>query len=164
MKYQNRIYAIALMCWCCALQAAGGGGGGGAGGGGGGDTVSADPIIQSAQAAIAQKNWATAQATLLKGLSSDSQNADYHNLYAYSLRKSTNPDMGSVFNHYDEALRLNPKHRGAHEYMGEAYLMTNNLPKAKEHLAALDKLCFFGCEEYSDLKKAIASYEISHPH
>ena len=42
--------------------------------------------------------------------------------------------------------------------------MTNNLPKAKEQLAALDKLCFFGCEEYSDLKKAIANYEVNHPH
>jgi tetratricopeptide (TPR) repeat protein len=158
MKYRNTIYAIALL-WCWGtLQAAGGGGGGG------GDTVSADPVIQAAQAAIAQKNWAAAQATLLKALTSDSQNADYHNLYAYSLRKSVNPDMVAVFSHYEEALRLNPKHRGAHEYMGEAYLMTNNLAKAKEHLAALDKLCFFGCEEYSDLKKTIASYEISHPH
>jgi tetratricopeptide (TPR) repeat protein len=159
MKYRNSIYTIALLCCGGTLQAAGGGGGGG-----GVDTVSADPVIQTAQAAISQKNWTAAQATLLKALSSDSQNADYHNLYAYALRKSANPDMGSVFNHYDEALRLNPKHRGAHEYMGEAYLMTNNLPKAKEHLAALDKLCFFGCEEFSDLKKAIASYEISHPH
>jgi hypothetical protein len=71
--------------------------------------------------------------------------------------------MDRVFSHYNEALRLNPKHRGAHEYLGEAYLMTNSLAKAKEQLAALDKLCFFGCEEYSDLKKAIASYEVNHP-
>ena len=37
--------------------------------------------------------------------------------------------------------------------------MVNNPAKAKEHLAALDKLCFFGCEEYEMLKKAIAAYE-----
>jgi tetratricopeptide (TPR) repeat protein len=160
MTYRNRIYALALLCWCCTLQAAGGGGGEGAGG----ETTSADPAIQAAQAAIAQKNWGAAQATLLKALATNPQNADYHNLYAYSLRKSTNPDMDIVFSHYDEALRLNPKHRGAHEYMGEAYLLVNKLPKAKEQLAALDKLCLFRCEEYSDLKKAIASYELSHPH
>jgi hypothetical protein len=30
------------------------------------------------------------------------------------------------------------------------------LDKAKEHLASLDKICPFSCEEYRDLKKAIA--------
>jgi tetratricopeptide (TPR) repeat protein len=67
--------------------------------------------------------------------------------------------MQLVFKHYEEALRIDPKHRGAHEYIGEAYLMTGNLPKAREHLAALDKLCFFGCAELDQLKKAIAAYE-----
>ena len=62
-------------------------------------------------------------------------NADYHNLYAYSIRKGANPDMNLVFKHYNEALRLDPRHRGAHEYIGEAYLMVGNLPKAKEHLS-----------------------------
>jgi DNA-binding SARP family transcriptional activator len=64
-----------------------------------------------------------------------------------------------VFKHYNEALRIDPKHRNAHEYIGEAYLMVNNPAKAKEHLAALDRLCFFSCEEFTDLKKAIAAYE-----
>jgi len=67
--------------------------------------------------------------------------------------------MDVVFKHYQEALRLDPKHRGAHEYIGEAYVMVGNLAKAKEHLAALNKLCFFSCEEYRDLKKAIEGYE-----
>jgi tetratricopeptide (TPR) repeat protein len=67
--------------------------------------------------------------------------------------------MDQVFKHYDEALRLQPKSRNAHEYIGEAYLMVGNLPKAKEHLAQLDKLCFFPCSQYSDLKKAVADYE-----
>ena len=39
--------------------------------------------------------------------------------------------------------------------------MVGDLPKAKEHLAALDKLCFFTCAEYRDLKKAIERYERS---
>ena len=56
-------------------------------------------------------------------------------------------------------MRLNPKHRGAHEYMGEAYLMANNLAKAEEQLKELDQLCLFPCEEYSDLKKAVAAYK-----
>jgi tetratricopeptide (TPR) repeat protein len=120
---------------------------------------SADPVLATTQAAFAKKDWATAQAGLQQALAASPQNADYHNLYAYSIRKGPSPDMALVFKHYGEALRLNPKHRGAHEYVGEAYLMVNDATKARQHLAALDKLCFLPCEEYSDLKKAIAAYE-----
>lgn len=118
-----------------------------------------DPVLASAQAAFGRKDWAGAQAGLQKALLGAPQNADYHNLYAYSIRKGANPNMALVFKHYGEALRINPKHRGAHEYVGEAYLMVGDLPKAKQHLAALDKLCFLPCEEHTDLKKAIAAYE-----
>ena len=120
---------------------------------------SADPVLATTQAAFAKKDWAAAQNGLQQALAASPQNADYHNLYAYSIRKGPSPDMALVFKHYGEALRLNPKHRGAHEYVGEAYLMVNDATKAGQHLAALDKLCFLPCEEYSDLKKAIAAYE-----
>ena len=63
-----------------------------------------------------------------------------------------------AFKHYQRALDLNPRHRGAHEYAGEAYLIVNNLAKAEEHLAALEKICLIPCEEYEDLRKAIAEY------
>ena len=116
-------------------------------------------MVKTAQAAIAAGDYASAQLALKVALAADPGNADLHNLYAYALRKGPNPDMDLVFKHYQEALRIDPKHRGAQEYIGEAYLMVNNLPKAKEHLAALDKLCFFGCSEYAELKKAIADYE-----
>jgi hypothetical protein len=53
---------------------------------------------------------------------------------------------------------MDPEHRGAHEYVGEAYLKVGNLEMAKKHLAALDGICFFGCEEYDDLKAAVAAY------
>ncbi len=159
MKTRSRFLATALLTCCAAAYAAGGGGAGGADAS---EASSADPVIVSAKAAIAKKDWVAAQAGLKQALSANSKNADYHNLYAYSMRKGGNADMALVFQHYDEALRLDPKHRGAHEYSGEAYLAMNDLPKAKLHLAALDKLCFFGCEEYTDLKKAVAEYETSH--
>ncbi|MBK9346753.1 MAG: tetratricopeptide repeat protein [Burkholderiales bacterium] len=85
--------------------------------------------------------------------------ADYHNLYAYAVRKGPNPDMALVFKHYTEALRINPRHLDALEYMGEAYLSINQPDKAKENLQRLDSLCFFGCEQYRELKQAIATYE-----
>jgi tetratricopeptide (TPR) repeat protein len=121
--------------------------------------AAADPVLERVSAATAQKDWPAAQALLRDAVSKVPDNPDYHNLYAYAIRKGANPDMNLVFKHYNEALRIDPKHRGAHEYIGEAYLMVNNLPKAKEHLSTLDKLCFFPCSEYTDLKSAVADYE-----
>jgi Flp pilus assembly protein TadD len=118
-----------------------------------------DPVLEKVSAATARKDWAGAQAALAPALAANPQNASYHNLYAYSIRKGANPDMSLVFKHYNEALRIDPKHKGAHEYIGEAYLMIGNVAKAKEHLAQLDKLCFFSCSEFNDLKKAIAEHE-----
>jgi Tfp pilus assembly protein PilF len=122
-------------------------------------TVRTDPVLEQATKTIAAKDWPQAQALLKDATDRNPGNADYHNLYAYSIRKGANPDMSLVFKHYNEALRLDPRHRGAHEYLGEAYLMVGNLPKAKEHLSALDKLCFFSCSEFSELKKQISEYE-----
>ena len=118
-----------------------------------------DAVIENYSLASEKQDWQAAAAALEAGLQNDPNNADYHNLLAYSIRKGPNPDMSAVFKHYNEALRIDPKHKQAHEYLGEAYLMVGNLPKAKEHLAQLDKLCFFGCSEYSDLKKAISQHE-----
>jgi cytochrome c-type biogenesis protein CcmH/NrfG len=122
-------------------------------------TAPRDPVLERVSAATARQDWASAQAILRDAVAREPRNADYHNLYAYTVRKGPNPDMNLVFKHYNEALAIDPKHRGAHEYLGEAYLMVGNLAKAKEHLAMLDKLCFFSCDEYSDLKQAIAEYE-----
>lgn len=131
--------------------------------GGKGAPPERDPVIQAAQGGIARQDWVGVQALLKKALASSPENADYHNLYAFATRKGPNPDMALVLSEYAEALRINPKHRGAHEYLGEAYLQMQDLPKAREQLAALDKLCTFGCEEYSDLKRSLRQYELAHP-
>jgi len=121
-----------------------------------------DPALEQARAAIGKQDWTGAQKILREAVARNPLDADSHNLYAYSIRKGPNPAMDLVFRHYNEALRLDPKHRAAHEYLGEAYLMSGNVPKAKEHLAQLDKLCTFGCEEYTALKKEVAAYEQQH--
>ncbi len=36
--------------------------------------------------------------------------------------------------------------------------MRGNLAKAEEHLKTLDGLCFFPCEEYTDLKRSVEKY------
>lgn len=72
-------------------------------------------------------------------------------------------EVAVVFNHYNEALCINPRHLDALEYMGEAYLTVNEPGKAKDNFKVLDGLCFFGCSQYTELKTAIAAYETSHP-
>ncbi len=122
-----------------------------------------DPALEAIQVAVGKSDWAQARALARAGIDKDAANADYHNLYAYAIRKGAKPEMDVVFKHYNEALRLDPKHRGAHEYLGEAYLMVGNLDKAKGQLKALDDLCFFSCAEFTLLKKAIADYEARQP-
>jgi tetratricopeptide (TPR) repeat protein len=95
---------------------------------------------------------------LLKSIN-DTGSADWNNLMGFSLRKGPTPDFAGAEKFYDEALRIDPKHRGALEYSGELYLQMGQLDKAEQRLAALDKACFFSCEEYRDLKKAIAQYK-----
>ena len=119
----------------------------------------ADPAMERYSAAAEKQDWKSAASAMQQAVSANPRNPDYHNLYAYSLRRSGASEMDLVFKHYNEALRLDPKHKGAHEYIGEAYLMVGNVAKAKEHLGQLDKLCFFGCSEFNDLKKAISQHE-----
>jgi tetratricopeptide (TPR) repeat protein len=117
----------------------------------------ADPDVEAGKAAIRAQNWSAAVAAFAKVVAKDPRDADAQNFLGYAYRKAGNLDL--AFKHYTEALKADPRHRGAHEYIGEAYLLQGNLAKAKEHLGQLDKLCFFGCAEYDDLKKAIAEYE-----
>jgi tetratricopeptide (TPR) repeat protein len=113
--------------------------------------------LASARALIAEKKWAAAIDELKRV--NDAGSADWNNLMGYSLRKGKTPDYAAAEKFYDEALRIDPKHRDALEYSGELYLMTDNLPKAEQRLAALDKACTFGCEQFTELKKAVQSYK-----
>jgi len=116
-----------------------------------------DPDYNAAVQAIKASQYQTAIPLLEKVVQRDSSNADAYNWLGYAIRKNGDPAASLPI--YQKALAIDPKHRGAHEYIGEAYLMLGDLAKAKEHLARLDKLCFFPCEEYRDLKKAVQEYE-----
>jgi tetratricopeptide (TPR) repeat protein len=120
----------------------------------------ADADYDKGKQALEDKNWKLAIESFGKVASRDSRDADVQNYLGFAWRKAGNLDM--AFKHYNEALRIDPGHKGAHEYIGEAYLMVNNVAKAEEHLARLDKLCLFSCEEYRDLKKAIEAYKAAH--
>jgi len=133
------------------------------GGGGQGATIPTgkpeDPQYTAAVKAIKANEYAKAIPLLEGVVSRDDKNADAYNWLAYATRKNGNPAASLPL--YQKALAIDPKHKGAHEYIGEAYLMLDNLPKAKEHLSTLNSLCFITCGEYRDLKRAVDAYEKS---
>jgi len=110
-----------------------------------------------ARGLIADKKWAAAIDELKRV--NETGSADWNNLMGYSLRKAATPDLNAAERYYNEALRIDPKHRGALEYSGELYLMKGDLAKAEQRLAALDKACFMPCEEFTDLKKAVQAFK-----
>jgi Flp pilus assembly protein TadD len=113
--------------------------------------------LAPARAEIKAGRWMAAIDELKKV--NDAGSADWNNLMGYSWRKAKQPDYAAAERYYDEALRIDAKHRGALEYSGELYLMKGDLAKAEERLARLDKACFLACEEYADLKKAVARFK-----
>jgi Flp pilus assembly protein TadD len=89
----------------------------------------------------------------------EASSADWNNLMGYSLRKKQPPDLAGAEKYYQAALKIDPNHRGALEYYGMLKLTIKDLPGAEALLARLDKVCTFGCEEYSDLKEAVQKYK-----
>lgn len=108
------------------------------------------------RAAIESGQWDRAIATFSGVVSREPGNASAWNWLGYANRKSGKLD--AAFKAYDKALTIDPAHRGAHEYVGEAWLMADQPEKAEAHLAILARLCNARCKEYEDLKKALAAY------
>lgn len=112
------------------------------------------PDLTSVRAKIKAQDYVAALAEL-RDLAEDTQQADVYNLLGFTLRKTG--DFKTSLTYYTKALELQPDHKAAREYLGELYVETGNMEKAKEQLAALSKLCPSGCEEREDLQKAISA-------
>ena len=116
------------------------------------------PDLTSVLAKIKAKDYAGALAEL-RDLAEDTQQADVYNLLGFTLRKTG--DFKTSLTYYTKALELKPDHKAAREYLGELYVETGNIEKAKEQLSILAKLCPGGCEEREDLQKAISAKSAS---
>lgn len=114
---------------------------------------SVDVLLTDARAAIAAKKWSDAIGILKTAATTDPSNADVQNLLGFSSRN--NGDLPGALGYYATALKLNPKHTGALEYQGVAFIKNGELPKAKANLALLKTICGVKCEQYIDLDKAI---------
>jgi len=120
-----------------------------------------DPDYAAGVKAVESKNWSDAIRLLSSAALRDTRNPDIENYLGFAYRNSG--ELSLAFQHYNRALTLNPRHRGAHEYIGEAYLMIGNRAKAEEHLAALRKICLLPCQEYGHLEKKFAEYAKEKP-
>jgi len=136
-------FALGMACALCAFADA---------------NVTAPPVNNAdfdlGSDALKAKDWDRAVHHLAIAARAEPANADVQNLLGYAYRNQRKFDLAFV--HYTEALRLDPTHRGANEYIGEAYVLVGDKAKAQEHLAALERICGKGCEEYQDLARAIA--------
>jgi cytochrome c-type biogenesis protein CcmH/NrfG len=120
--------------------------------------TSGDVDLASVRAKIKAQDYKAALAEL-RDLAEDTQNADIYNLLGFTLRKTG--DYTTSLSYYTKALDLQPDHKAAREYLGELYVETGHMDKAKEQLAMLTKLCPAGCEEREDLQRAIANKSAS---
>ena len=98
----------------------------------------------------AQKRYTKAQKLLLKSNKKKPLQADTLNYLGFTTRKLGDYEKGEDF--YLQGLRVEPNHKGINEYLGELYVVTKRMDKAKERLEVL-KNC--DCEEYNDLKAII---------
>ncbi|AOY00012.1 tetratricopeptide repeat protein [Jeongeupia sp. USM3] len=135
-----------------------------AAGGGGSRPVRSDDeaprAIASARQYIDLQQWDKALQVLDAARQRDPRNADLWNWTGYCERKRGK--LQQAFAAYDEALRLDPRHLGAHEYLGEAWLLAGQPDKAQALLDQLRGLCG-SCDEERDLAAAIDSYRRAAP-
>ncbi len=110
-------------------------------------------LLAEGRTAIAAKKWADAITVLTKAAAADPGNADVQNLLGYSNRNNGN--YTAALTHYAAALKINPKHVGALEYQGVAFMLLGQTAKARANLATLQKVCGTKCPEYKDLAAAL---------
>lgn len=102
-----------------------------------------------------ENNSAEAAATTLQqALADDPSNPDLLNLLGYANRRLGRWEQSREF--YSRALALDPRHKGALEYMGELELELDNVDAATILLRQLEKECPAGCDELSDLLLAFS--------
>jgi Flp pilus assembly protein TadD len=145
--------------------AMGGGGGGGYGGMNAMPSASFDDYT-TAKRLIRHEQYADAIPHLEKALAKRPHDADVFNYLGYTHRmvgvSETAPARDNDFKlslaYYQQALAIDPNHKGVHEYLGELFLQMNDLNAAHHEMNELVILCPDGCEERDTLGKALAAY------
>jgi tetratricopeptide (TPR) repeat protein len=127
-----------------------------------------DDHYAKGKAAFEQEDWQAVIDHMTRAIEERPWHDDAHNLMGFAYRKLGDYDRALVA--YDRALALNPHHRGALEYLGEAYLELDRPELAKGLLdrlasecqriavAATERNWQSDCEEWQDLNEAYEAY------
>ncbi|OQW63118.1 MAG: hypothetical protein A4S17_07295 [Proteobacteria bacterium HN_bin10] len=120
------------------------------------------PSVEEGRAAYAeavglinQERYVEAFAALERTQAAVGPHADVLNYMGFTSRRLGRLD--AALGYYREALRLDPYHLGATEYLGELYIQMGELDRARTQLARLDQLCAYGCAQREELARWIES-------
>jgi lipoprotein NlpI len=102
----------------------------------------------------AKKKFGKARGKFEEAVKLDPDYFEAWNMLGYSARQSG--DLKASFAAYDKCLAIKPDYDEAHEYRGEAYLMSGQIDLAKQELAWLKAE---GSDEAEELAEAIEKAE-----
>ncbi len=120
------------------------------------ESLAKDEDYAAGIVALQAGDFAVALARLQTALKRFPDSANLHNELGFAHRKLGRYEPAFV--HYRRALAIDPRHRAAHEYIGEAYLAVDDLAGAERHLKALGEICLLPCDEQQDLRRAIDAH------
>ena len=120
------------------------------------DLATRDEDYAAGKRAVDRQDWGEAVRRFKLAERRHPEQADLQNILGYAHRNLKQYDLAFV--HYKRAIELEPRHRGAHEYIGETYLLTGDLAGAERHLEALRQICLLPCDELKDLERAVQRY------
>lgn len=123
------------------------------------DAAAADQTYVTAVSLINEARYDEAIAYLEKARWAAGPHPDILTYMGFAHRKLQRYDVAESY--YQAALTIFPEHRGALEYYGELKLERGNVAGAKAHLAKLEAICGFGCNEADELRRLISKAGIA---
>jgi len=116
-----------------------------------GAAQSVDATYVSAVALINEGRYSEAIGQLEGALWSAGPHPDILTYLGFANRKLRRYEAARGW--YEMALAVAPQHLGALEYYGELKLEMGDVAGARDHLAQLDRLCAFGCQQADELRR-----------
>ncbi len=118
-----------------------------------------DSGLITAEYELATGKYMQALNTLRNVLARHPDNADAYTYMGVAYQQLG--DIKQAATNYKRALLLDPKHLGALKYLGDLFIIANDLPRAIEQVDAIRSVCGnTDCSELTDLQNAINKAKI----